>query len=137
MKKIITLITLIISTLTFAQEETAWEYIGVTDNNSEIYVKIEKSSTYEHEAWVKMTIPVTSKKSKSGKFIKSGGGYKLAYWDIQCENKTFSTSSRITYNSKGVVISRGEVYDDLNNERVIPDTIGDFIFKYICNYTTE
>lgn len=137
MRKLILAITLIISTFAFAQDETGWKYIGDTNDGSEIYVKIESIDTYLKEAWVKMTNPVISKKNKVGKIIKSGGGYSIGYWAVKCEDKTFSLSSRMKYNSKGAVLSQGEEYLDPRDERIIPDTVGEHIFKYICNYKSE
>ena len=130
-------ICLLIFTSMFAQEETGWKYIGNAKDGSDLYVKMESLDSYTKEAWVKMTNPVTSKKTKSGKTIKSGGGYSLGYWKVKCEDKTYGISSRMKYSSKGNVISQGEEYYDPQDERIIPDTVGEAIFKYICNYSSE
>ena len=132
MKKIILAITLMISTLTFAQEETDWSYIGDTNNSEGIYLKIEQDHSYSKKAWVKFVKPITSKKNKQGKLIKVGGGYTIGLWTVDCDEKVFSINSRLTYNSKGLVISKGESYNDPERENIIPDTVGEFIFKNIC-----
>ena len=132
MKKIILAITLMISTLTFAQEETDWSYIGDTNNSEGIYLKIEQDNSYSKKAWVKFVKPITSKKNKQGKLIKVGGGYTIGLWTVDCDEKVFSINSRLTYNSKGLVISKGESYNDPERENIIPDTVGEFIFKNIC-----
>lgn len=137
MKNTILILLLFLSFVTFSQNETDWKYIANAKDGSEIYVKIENISSYRREAWVKMTNPVVSKKSKNGKIIKTGGGYMLAFWSINCEDKTFSLSNRITYNSSGKVISVGNNYDDPQDERIIPDTVGEYIFRYICDYSSE
>ena len=130
-------ICLLIFTSMFAQENNEWKYIANAQDGSEIYVKMESTNSYLKEAWVKMTNPVKSNKTKTGKIIKSGGGYSLGYWKVNCEEKTFSLSSRMTYSSKGNVISQGEEYNDPRDERIIPDTVGEAIFKYICNSGSE
>ena len=132
MEKIILAITLMISTLTFAQEETDWSYIGDTNNSEGIYLKIEQDNSYSKKAWVKFVKPITSKKNKQGKLIKVGGGYTIGLWTVDCDEKVFSINSRLTYNSKGLVISKGESYNDPERENIIPDTVGEFIFKNIC-----
>ena len=132
MEKIILAITLMISTLTFAQEETDWSYIGDTNNGEGIYLKIEQDNSYSKKAWVKFVKPITSKKNKQGKLIKVGGGYTIGLWTVDCDEKVFSINSRLTYNSKGLVISKGESYNDPERENIIPDTVGEFIFKNIC-----
>lgn len=136
MKKI-TILFLLIPIFTFSQEDFDWKYIGDTKDGSEVYVKIESIDSYSKEAWVKMTNPIVSKKTKSGKVVKSGGGYTLSYWEVDCGDKKISVSNRMAYSSRGNVIAQGEKYNDLSNERVIPDTVGEAIFKYICSYSSE
>ena len=132
MKKIILAITLMISTLTFAQEDTDWSYLGDTNDGEGIYIKLEQDNSYSKKAWVKFVKPITSKKNKQGKLIKVGGGYTIGLWTVDCDDKVYSINSRLTYNSKGIVISEGESYNDPERENIIPDTVGEFIFKNIC-----
>ena len=132
MKKIILAITLMISSLTFAQEETDWTYLGDTNDGESIYLKLEQDNSYSKKAWVKFVKPITSKKNKQGKLIKVGGGYTIGLWTVDCDDKVYSINSRLTYNSKGTVISQGESFYDPERENIIPDTVGEFIFKNIC-----
>ena len=79
--------------------------------------------------WVKMTNPIKTIKNKSGKYIKSGGGYTLQFMKLDCSYKTYSATDGVTYNSSGKVVR--ETFD-LYNERVIPGSIMEGIYRYVC-----
>ena len=127
----LSLLFLLFSTLIYSQE-TEWSYLGDTNDGEGIYLKLEQDNSYSKKAWVKFVKPITSKKNKQGKTIKVGGGYTIGLWTVDCTDKVYSINSRLTYNSKGAVISEGESYNDPERENIIPDTVGEFIFKNIC-----
>ena len=137
MKNIYLIICLLICTLTYSQEDSSWKYLGDSTDGSEIFMKLEDDSSNYKEAWIKTKKPFSSKKNKQGKIVKTGGGYTMGFWKVNCSEKTYSITNRITYNSKGNAISEGEEYYDPRDERVIPDTVGEAIFSNICNNSSE
>lgn len=131
------LLFLFFSSFIYAQENMNWKYLGDTNDGSEIYMKIENNDSYQKHAWIKTKKAFSSKKNKKDKIIKIGGGSTIGYWIVNCSEKTYSITNRISYNSKGTVISESDQYNDPSDERVIPDTVGEAIFTNICNYTPE
>ena len=131
-KKLYLLILLLSSLSIYSQESDEWKYLGDKNDGSEVFMKIESSTEYSKEAWIKTVKSFSSKKNKQGKLVKIGGGCTMALWTVNCSSKTYSISHRLEYNSKGSVIDRGLEYNDPTDERVIPETIGEAIFTNIC-----
>ena len=79
--------------------------------------------------WVKLTNPLKTVKHKSGKYIKTGGGYTMQFMKLDCSDKTYSASNGVIYNSSGKVVR--ETFD-LYNERVIPGSIMEGVYDFVC-----
>ncbi len=130
MKKIFfTLLFIIICQKSFSQDDE-FKYVASSRDGTEVYVLFERDSYGTKEFWVKMVAPIKTIKNKKGKLIKTGGGYILTFFKMNCSSKTYSTSDGLEYNKEGEVIRRN--FFDVYNEKVIPGTILSGVYKYVC-----
>lgn len=128
MKKILLILILLFTSKIYSQNND-FVYVTSAKDGTEVYVKQEDEVFNTKHFWIKMTNPVKKVKSKSGKYIKSGGGYTMQFMKLDCSDKTYSTSDGVMYNTSGKVVR--EVFD-LYNERVIPGSIMEGIYNYVC-----
>ncbi|MCS3532461.1 hypothetical protein [Chryseobacterium sp. JUb7] len=90
---------------------------------------IYKQPTDFSSGWIKQQKFAQVIKNKKGKIIKTGEETTLQYWLCDCENEKYRIGEYITYGENGI-IGRG-----VNSEpakRVIPESIGEFIFESFC-----
>jgi hypothetical protein len=130
MKKILfTLLLILISQKSLSQNDE-FTYVASATDGTEVYVLYERDNYGTKEFWVKMVKPVKTVKNKKGKFIKSGGGYTLAFFKMDCSTKTYSTSDGVEYNRNGQVVNRSFI--DVYDEKVIPGSVLSAVYKFVC-----
>ena len=132
MKKIsFTILFLLLINFTYSQNDEDFTYIATEKNETKYYIHFEKEGIISKEYWVKRIFPTKTIKNKKGKYVTTGGGYDFVYLEINCENKTYSTSDSIRYDSKGNVIARD--YSNEFNSKIIPGSVLFNIYGKICN----
>jgi hypothetical protein len=130
MKKILlTLLFFIVYSKSFSQNDD-FQYVVSAKDGTEVYVLFEKDNYGIKEFWVKMIPPFKNVKNKKGKLIKTGGGYTLEFFKMNCSDKTYSTSDGIKYNQNGDVVQTN--YYETFDEKIIPGTVLSGVYKYIC-----
>lgn len=130
MKKLL-LIILLIPFLGLSQE--GFEY-AITGNGVDYYVKIESDVDNNMgmytDFWLKYDNPAKKLKTKSGKYVTSGGGYTLAYMTIYCSGKSHKTNNIIKYNKNGNVIARDDI--PTFDKPIVPGSVIEGIYKKVC-----
>lgn len=118
-----------ISTSVYSQDD---QFIHVTTANdgSKVFVKYEGKVYDSKQFWLKMNNPSKTIKNKNGKLIKSGGGYLMRFFELNCSTKTYSASDGVEYNNSGKVVKK--LYD-IYNDRVIPGSVMDGVYEYVCS----
>ncbi|HSD06250.1 hypothetical protein [Flavobacterium sp.] len=130
-KTLFTLLILIISSKTFSQTDDEFQYITSSKSGNELYIHFEKDNYGTKEFWLKITEPIKTIKNKSGKLIKTGGGYTLEYIKMDCAEKEYSSSDAIKYDKNGNPTRRPEYYDT-QGEKIIPGSVMSSVYRYIC-----
>lgn len=127
-KLLLLLITGIFPILTYSQE--GFEY-AITGNDVDYYYKMERDvAGYYKDIWLKYDNPVKKVKTKSGKFVTTGGGYTMAYMTINCPSKSHETKNILVYNSKGNVIKRDDT--PTFSRPIVPGSVIEAIYKKAC-----
>lgn len=98
-------------------------------NNSNTIVWIKEEGNYS--GWVKFEDPVTTKKNKQGKVIRSGGDFNVQYWICDCGQKKIDRTDGVNYNQKK---EYSHDIPDSYDERIIPETIGESILNIFCGW---
>ena len=133
MRNILQLFVLLLSCNIYSQQ-SGFEY-AVTGNNIDYYVRIESdidsSMGLYSNFWLKYDTPAKKIKTKSGKYINSGGGYTLAYMTISCYNKSHQTKNIIRYNKSGNVIGRDDI--PTFDKPIVPGSVVEGIYNKVCN----
>ena len=131
MKKILfAFLFLIISNKSFSQSDDEFQYVTKSENGTEVYIHFEKENYGTKEFWIKWVFPIKSTKNKSGKIIKSGGGYALEYCKLNCSEKVYSLTDTIEYDKNGKVT--GNNYSEKYQEKVVPGSVMNGIYRFIC-----
>ncbi|EGE22147.1 hypothetical protein C0134_05425 [Moraxella catarrhalis] len=119
-----------------------WMSTGVSSNGKETYeVDYDSISAYHFNsydknsyyvtAWVKLDYP-TAQKLKDGRLYRQAKG--LLY--VDCLGKRVTWGDTVFYDSKGNVVDSGRnyvnTYSSSNWNRMVPDTIGEDVSKFIC-----
>lgn len=114
----------------YSQNED-FTYVTSSTNGEDYSVLIKKIDDYSTEIWVKNTVPIKSRKTKSGKIIKTGGGYKLTFMSIKCGDSTYDLGESIAYDKNGNVTSTTDIpsYD----KRVVPGSVMSAIYDFVCS----
>jgi hypothetical protein len=132
MKKLLfTLLILTISSKTFSQTDDEFQYVTSSKSGNEVYIHFEKDNHGTKEFWLKMTEPIKTTKNKSGKIIKSGGGYSLEYITMDCSEKEYASSNAVKYDRNGNPTHRPEYYDT-HGKKIIPGSVMSAVHKFIC-----
>lgn len=130
MKKILPIILLfIISSKSFSQNDE-FQYVASAKDGTEVYLYFEKENGDIKEFWLKIVNPIKTGKNKKGKLIKTGGGSSVQFYKLNCSEKTYSTSDGVIYDRNGEAIEK--IYIDSYDDRIIPGTIMNAVYKYIC-----
>lgn len=114
----------------YSQNEE-FTYVTSSKNGEDYYVLIKKIDDYSTEIWVKKTEPIKYKKNKSGKTIKTGGGYILTFMTIKCGESTYDLGESITYYENGNVKSNIDISSYEN--RVVPGSVMSAIYDFVCS----
>jgi len=114
---------------TYSQNEE-FSYVTSSKSGEDYYVLMKKHNDYSTEIWVKKTEPIKYKKTKSGKTIKTGGGYNLTFMTIKCEESTYDLGESISYYENGNVKSNIDLSSYEN--RVIPVSVMEAIYNFVC-----
>ena len=132
MKKILfTLLILTISSNTFSQTDDEFQYVTSSKSGNQVYIHFEKDNYGTKEFWLKMTEPIKTTKNKSGKIIKTGGGYSLEFITMDCSEKEYGSSNAVKYDRNGNPTQRPDYYDT-QGEKIIPGSVMSAVHKYIC-----
>lgn len=132
MKKLLfTLLILTISSKAFSQTDDEFQYVTSSNSGIEVYIHFEKDNYGTKEFWLKMTEPIKTTKNKSGKIIKTGGGYSLEYITMDCSEKEYGSSDAVKYDRNGNPTQRPDYYDT-QGEKIIPGSVMSAVHKYIC-----
>ena len=103
-----------------------------------IFIEIYNDSQYSilsrresaTKAWIKFQYHDKKIKNKSGKYTVVGGKMILQLWETSCYSKSYDISNFIEYDNKGKVKHSSDF--GMYNKVVVPETIGEVIFKHIC-----
>jgi hypothetical protein len=109
-----------------------WQYLTANSEGNSIYIRSGKESTFIKEVWVK----TTGKKivvKKNGKSIVYKNGYTLVLMQCMCYMEMYKTIAYYEYSSEGKVLNMEE-YNELavESNKVVPETLGELIFKWSC-----
>ena len=135
-----------VSLQAYCQDED-YEFVGTTPENVNLYIKastikVEDSYFKQYKVWVMgyidkedlfATQSKLSVKYKNVK-LKSTHSEKLLFY-IDCQQDKIATCKALFYDKNGEVLQSnnlceyGVQYDD-----VTPESIGEFILNYVCNY---
>jgi hypothetical protein len=129
-KIFITLLLLLSFSNIYSQNEE-FTYVTTSNNGEDYSVLIKKNDEYSTEIWVKKTEPIKSKKNKSGKIIKTGGGYRLTFMSIKCGDSTYDIGESIAYDQNGNVKSNIDIASYEN--RVVPGSVMSAIYDFVCS----
>lgn len=129
-KIFITLLLLLSFSNIYSQNEE-FTYVTTSNNGEDYSVLIKKNDEYSTEIWVKKTEPIKSKKNKSGKIIKTGGGYRLTFMSIKCGDSTYDIGESIAYDQNGNVKSNIDIASYEN--RVVPGSVMSAIYNFVCS----
>lgn len=102
------------------------------DSISAYYFNSYDKSSYYVTAWIKMNYP-TAQKLKDGKLYRQ----TKELWYVDCLGKRITWGDMAGYTSNGNLVwsdqnSYVSTYSSSNWNRVIPDTVGDGLAKFIC-----
>lgn len=102
------------------------------DSISAYYFNSYDKSSYYVTAWIKINYP-TDQKLKDGKLYRQTK--ELSY--VDCLGKRITRGDVAVYTSNGNLVwsdqnSYVSTYSSSNWDRVIPDTVGDGLAKFIC-----
>lgn len=129
-KSFIVVFTLFINALAFAQSNDDFTYAATDTSNIDFYFLIEKVTDSYKEVWIKAISPEKTIKNKKGKYIKTGGGHKLSFMNIYCDDRKFDALETVSYDKNGKVT--GSNYEPNYDNRVIPGSVMSAIFESIC-----
>jgi hypothetical protein len=128
-KALLTILFFIIYSKSFSQNDE-FQYVTSAKDGTEVYMYFEKDNDGTKEFWLKIVDPSKNIKNKKGQLIKTGGSSSVQFYKLNCSEKTYSTSDGVIYDRNGEVIKR--IYNDSYNDRIIPGTILNAVYKYIC-----
>lgn len=114
-------------------EIQTWPYLGTARDKSETYyVKIEKTNQFNSEVsiWLKVVLSDKKTKLRNGKYKVEKRGYYLQHMVFNCEDRTFDSSDYINYDDDSKIISSTKL--GIYNKRVVPDTLGEQIYDFVC-----
>jgi hypothetical protein len=129
-KIFITLLIMLSFSKVYSQNEE-FTYVTTSTNGEGYSVLIKKIDEYSTEIWVKKTEPIKSKKNRSGKIIKTGGGYSLTFMSIKCGDSTYDLGESIAYDQNGNVKSNIDIASYEN--RVVPGSVMSAIYDFVCS----
>ena len=126
MKKILLLLSLLICTLSYAQD---WKLIFEADDVAYYY----KPNT-ENTAWIKSVSDKTeyypTRTSKTSKYVD---GYRLTLWKFDCYSKQIGLIQVNVYSKEGKLMSKMSEQEYLVDlEYVTPDSIGEGFYSAFC-----
>ncbi len=133
MKKIIfSSLLLLVSFSSFSQDEDGYVEVASSKNGDVFSVYIEKSEGDNKEFWIKTYTPIKSVKGKNGKIIKTGGEKVVWFVNMDCSERTYSTSDFVLYDKYGNSKNGSVTLNDYG-KRVVPGTVVSVICDYVCN----
>lgn len=102
------------------------------DSISAHYFNSYDKSSYYVTAWIKTEYP-TAQKLKDGRLYRE----RRELWYVDCLAEKITTGDVAVYSSNGNLIASEQniyvnTYSSSNWDRVIPDTVGDGLAKFIC-----
>lgn len=129
--KIYLTLLLILSFSKIYSQNEEFTYVTSSKNGEYYSVLIIKINDYSTELWVKKTEPIISKKNKSGKIIKTGGGYSLTFMTIKCGDSTYDLGESIAYDQNENIKSNIDIASYEN--RVVPGSVMSAIYNFVCS----
>lgn len=128
--------------LTTAVYAATWQHVTTNPLGTNVYLD-ESSITFTPEntktAWIKFELSDAEKEyelknvsaAKEKKKLKSAIWHRTEQYEYNCKNYTSRIKSSILYDRQGVPLD-GYHKDHSSFSPIIPDTIGEVIFKYVC-----
>lgn len=113
--------------LGFKKKESNSGFIEIYQQ-AEFTVSASRESS--NKAWIKWQYPTKRVKSKSGKYITTGGKELLQLWETSCVDRIYNITSEITYDRNGKVLGKDSYV--AFQEPVVPGTVGEIVYNYIC-----
>lgn len=139
MKRILLVLSLLITSLTYSQEDIldkldiTFTRVGTSIDNQEIYYYKVDNTDFETNTvsvWFKVKFVDKKVKNKKGKLITQKQGHQLSYMVFHCETSTQDELEYYKYDSQGKIIDQGNLYS--YDKRIVPSTIGESIFNMLC-----
>ena len=121
---------LLMFNFSFSQSDEDFTYSTSDKKGCDYYIYIEKVNYSTTEVWVKRIEPLKTVKNKSGKYVKTGGGYVLQFMIINCSDREYDVRNRISYDRNGNVVESDD-YVSYNN-KVIPGSVMSGVFDSVC-----
>lgn len=126
MKKILLLLSLLVFSLSYAQD---WKTISLDDEETVFY----KYNT-DDTAWFKTVSEKTEYYAKNSKVAKIVNGYTLALFKFDCDNKKMGLLQMNVYSKEGKLLDHFEMNEILAEmSYVVPETVGERYFNEFCN----
>ncbi|MDR6406109.1 MULTISPECIES: surface-adhesin E family protein [Chryseobacterium] len=131
MRKVLILITIILSAYLYSQQD-GFQYATTDNKGVDYYLKLEGNNLYglSQKVWVKHIAESKQIKSKKGKLISTGGGKVLTLFDISCQYSTYQILNTIKYNKNGDVIWSNNIPS--STENLVPGSVMQGIYEAIC-----
>ncbi len=134
MKHILTLVISVFSLSAYCQDTDAkWDYVVTSADKAKWYIRSEiENNDYDGiHIWTKVVKPTFTYKKRLYKNC-----YRLQLAVVDCESKKMKFLDTIMYTQDGNVI-----YNDPNIladfEPIIPDTIMENLYKWVCSHFTN
>lgn len=108
-----------------------FQFVTEFKSGNKVYVMVEERKYNSILLWVKYVHPQKPVKDKKGKVKTSGGNYELLHIELYCDERTYDLEKGLKYNAKGDVLDSTDLPQ--HNVSIIPETLFDYVKKYICN----
>lgn len=125
MKKILLLLSLLVCSLSYAQD---WKLIFEADNVAYYYQPNTKNT-----AWIKDVSDKTEYEPEDSLETKVVKGYKVTLWKFDCAEEKIAPIKINVYSKEGKPLQSVKKDDDETEMFfVIPDSVGEGFFKVFC-----
>ncbi len=122
------------------------EYIGATTSFISYYGKIntiKKDGNKTYKIWIYSYPQMGHENECKERMIKDNNNtqygdfaYSIALYYVECGKDNIGLKSTIDYAKNGEIIFNHEYYLP-NYSTVVPDTMGETIYEYVCKYVNE
>jgi len=127
--KYILLLFLLSGNLIVAQSK--WYEVAKSDNgNVTHFAKFEKTDKNDIHIWLRTTEADKEVKTKTGETAYEKQGYVVQYMVFHCGGRSADKLKFILYDGSGKIETEGN--DKIFNEKIVPDSDGEVIYKFVC-----